>query len=229
MTPGAVDAVLGRLRQAATPKTLAGMARYGIPDTRAMGVPMRSMQAIARETGRDRALAQALWETGWYEARTVAVLVAEPGRMSRGEADAWVADFDSWAICDTACFHLFDRTRFAWDAVADWAGAEPEFVRRTGFALIWALALHDKAATDAAFLGALQLIEAAEPDPRPLVRKAADMALRAVGRRNRLLNAEAIAVARRMAAAPDAARAWVGRTALRELESAKARDRLASR
>ena len=30
-------------------------------------------------------------------------------------------DFDNWAICDTACFHLFDRTPHAWRKVEQWA------------------------------------------------------------------------------------------------------------
>jgi 3-methyladenine DNA glycosylase AlkD len=216
------EAVLDRLRAAATPEALTGLHRYGIPDERAFGVAMRDMQAIAKAIGKDQALAEALWETGWYEARTVAVFLAEPARLARARADTWIADFDNWAICDTACFHLFDRTPWAWAAVPDWMAEREEFVRRAGFALVWALALHDKAAPDAAFHDALRLIESAEPDARPLVRKAAEMALGAVARRPALTEAAA-ATARRMAGDSDPGRAWIGRTALRGIE--KARDR----
>jgi len=66
-----------------------------------------------------------------------------------------------------------------------------EFVRRAGYALVWALSVHDRTAPDARFLDALARIEAADPDPRPYVRKAADMALRATGKRNPALRAAA--------------------------------------
>ena len=140
--------------------------------------------------------------------------------------DAWAHDFDSWAICDTTCFHLFDRTAHAWKKVPEWAASGEEFVRRAGYALVWALSVHDKSAPDDRFVEALGIIEAAEPDPRPLVKKAVDMALRATGKRNARLHAEAVAVASRLAEAGDADRSWIGRHALRELESEKVRARL---
>jgi 3-methyladenine DNA glycosylase AlkD len=58
------------------------------------------------------------------------------------------------------------------------------------------------------------------------VKKAADMALRATGKRNPALNEAALATARHLAADPDPSRAWIGRTSLRELESEKVRARL---
>jgi hypothetical protein len=73
--------------------------------------------------------------------------------------DRWCRDFDSWGICDTACFHLFDRTPHAWKKIGPWSRRREEFVKRAGFALLACLALHDKTATDALFLRALPRIE----------------------------------------------------------------------
>ena len=52
------------------------------------------------------------------------------------------------------------------------------------------------------------------------------MALRAVGKRNRALNAAAVTVARRLADSPDATAQWIGRDALRELTSGGVAKRL---
>ena len=52
------------------------------------------------------------------------------------------------------------------------------------------------------------------------------MALRAIGKRNRALNAAAVAVARRLAGSQDATARWVGKDALRELTSAAVSTRL---
>lgn len=219
--------VLAWLEAEGTEETVEGMTRFAIPNDRAFGVPMGAMRKFAKRIGRDPALALELWHAGWYEARTVAVLVADPDEISREQADAWVREMDSWAICDTACFHLFDRTDFAWDAVPDWAASEEEFVRRAGYALIWALSVHDRTAPDDRFLGALALIERYAADERNFVKKAVNMALRATGKRNAALNAAAIDTARRLADSGDATAAWIGRHALRELESHKVRARLA--
>lgn len=219
--------VLAWLEAEGTEETVEGMTRYGIPNDRAFGVPMGEMRKFAKRIGRDHALALELWASGWYEARTVAVLVADPDEITREQADAWVREMGSWAICDTACFHLFDRTDFAWDAVPDWAASDEEFVRRAGYALIWALSAHDRAAPDDRFLEALALIERGATDERNFVKKAVNMALRATGKRNAALNAAAIETARRLAESDDATAAWIGRHAQRELESDKVQARLA--
>lgn len=102
-------------------------------------------------------------------------------------------------------------------------------MKRAAFALLWGLTVHDKAAGDEPFLQGLALVERAATDERHSVKKAVNMALRAVGKRNAALNAAAVATARRLAASPDAHATWVGKDALRELTSSSVVRRLASR
>ena len=86
--------------------------------------------------------------------------------------------------------------------------------------------MHDKAAGDEPFVQGLALIEREAGDERNFVKKAVNMALRAIGKRNRALNAAAVAVARRLADSKDATAKWVGRDALRELTSPSVARRL---
>jgi len=202
------------------------LERYGVPNEHALGVPMAELKRIAKRVGASHALAAELWATGIYEARLLAAFIEEPDKVTEAQMDRWVRDFDSWAICDTVCFSLFDRLPLAWKKTAEWAREPDEFVRRAGYALIWALTAHDRAASDERFLGALDMIEKADPDARPLVKKAIDMALRAIGKRNARLHADAVAVAERMAISEDRDRAWIGRHALRELTSESVLGRL---
>ncbi len=218
--------ILDDLKALATEETRAGVTRFGIPNANALGVTMRDMKGYAKRHGRDHVLAAALWKTGVYEARTVAALIADPGAMSSQEMDKWAKDFDSWAICDTVCMHLFDRTPHAWDKVRAWTPYDQEFVRRAGYALIWALSVHDKKASDDSFVMALEIIKKTPADDRPLVKKAVDMALRAVGKRNRMLNENAVATANVMAGSDARSISWIGRHALKELKSHKVQSRL---
>ena len=89
--------------------------------------------------------------------------------------------------------------------------------------------MHDKRAGNEPFVKGLVLIERAANDERNFVKKAVNMALRAIGKRNRALNAAAVAVARRLARSPNAIARWVGKDALGELTSPGVIRRLALR
>jgi 3-methyladenine DNA glycosylase AlkD len=207
------------LKSHGTKATLDGMARYAIPSDKAFGVAMKDIRALGKKLGRNHELAAALWDTGAYEARMVCSFVDDPAQITPAQMDRWCHDFDNWAICDTICFNLFDRTPHAWAKVPQWSSKRNEFEKRTAFALLWSLSRHDKRAADAQFVQGLVLIERAAGDGRNFVKNAVNMALRAIGKRNLALNTAAVAVARRLADSQEAAARWVGRDALKELTS----------
>jgi len=159
----------------------------------------------------------------------VAGLIDEPARVTAAQMDRWAKDFDNWGICDTVCFALFDRTPHAWKKVARWHDRREEFVKRAAFALLWGLTVHDKEAGDNAFVDGLGFIEQGATDERHFVKKAVNMALRAVGKRNAALNAAATKTAQRLATSLDEHAKWVGKDALRELTSPALARRLAAK
>jgi 3-methyladenine DNA glycosylase AlkD len=224
-----VPEVLAWLERTGTKATRDGMARYAIPSDKAYGVPVGVMRAYAKRLGKNHELALALWAVDRYEARMLAVFLDDPARVTAAQMQRWCDDFDNWAICDTACFHLFDRTPHAFDKVKAWALRREEFVRRAAFALLASLSVHAKGAPDAPFLDGLRLIERAATDPRNFVKKSVNWALRSVGKRNRVLHAAALAVSRRLSVVEGAAPRWIGKDALRELSGPSVLRRLAAR
>jgi 3-methyladenine DNA glycosylase AlkD len=223
------DDVIRWLRRHGSRRNVAGMARYGITAAKAFGVSMETMRPLVKRIGRDHALAQALWASGWHDARILAALIDDPAFVTRGQMDAWARGFENWAVCDTACIHLFDRTPHAWDKVRQWSRARPEFVKRAAFSMAAGLAVHDRGAPDAAFMALLPLIQQASADERPMVSKAVNWALRQIGKRNRRLNVAATRVAHRLAEAGSPGAGRVGRNARRELTSAAVQARLVRR
>ncbi len=215
-----VKSVLASLRAQATKATLDGMARYALPSDHAFGVAMKDIKALGKQLGHDHDLALALWDTGWYEARILTAFVADPTKLTAAQMDRWCKDFDNWAFCDTLSFHLFDRTPHAWAKVAQWSAKKGEFQKRTAFALLWSLTLHDRNAQNEPFIEGLALIEGAAADDRNFVKKAVSMALRAIGKRNRALATAAVACATRLVAAAAPSAQWIGKDALRELRGA---------
>ena len=232
------EALLDRLRCLANPDNVAGMARYGINPVGTLGVSMPALRGLARELRPLRRarpelvhdMAARLWASGVHEARILAGLVDVSALVTPEQADAWVADFDSWDVCDQVC-GLFASTPFAWAKVEQWAGAPEEYVKRAGFVVFCALAVHDKGAPDQRLIDLLPLVVRESADGRNFVKKAVNWALRQVGKRSpechdaALATGEAILIRH-----PDSASArWIARDALRELRSDAVLARLAAR
>ena len=235
-----VPELLRWLERRGTKRNREGMARYGIRSARAFGVSAETMRPLAKRLGRQHGLAAKLWEAGWHETRILASLVDEPARVTPAQMERWARAFDNWAVCDSVCFHLFDRTPYAWSKAKQWSRREDEFVKRAAFALLAGLAVHDKQTPDRPFLESLPLIERAAGDDRNFVKKAVNWALRNIGKRNLAMNKAALACAERILAAANhragAARGgdadvraarFIATDARRELSSAKVQARVA--
>lgn len=214
-----VQAVLAELERLGSKQVRANMgARFGIHTDKAWGVMMKDMQQVAKSIGTDHAFAQALWKTGWYEARMVATMVADPQQVTTKEMDAWVKDFDNWAICDTACFKLWDQVPHAWDKVPEWAKSEVEFTKRAAFALLACLSLHRNDADPKQLRKYLPLVKKAASDERNFVKKGVSWALRGMAGTGTELREAVLELAESLAACKNSAERWVGKDVLRDIK-----------
>jgi 3-methyladenine DNA glycosylase AlkD len=222
------EEIILQLEALGNPEAVAGMARFGIKADHTLGISMEELRRLAKRVGRNHALAGELWASGIHEARILACLVDEPRLVTEEQMERWVGDFDSWDVCDQCCANLFDRTEIAFGKAAEWSGRSEEFVKRAGFALMAALAWHDKAAADEKFEALLPLIKSGAVDDRNFVKKAVNWALRQIGKRNPRLNALAIETAKEIQALDSRAARWVAADALRELSGPAVQKRLSA-
>jgi len=153
-------------------------------------------------------------------------LVDDPALVTKRQMDRWASDFDSWDVVDGCCSVLFDRTPYAYETALKWSSRREEYVKRAGYVLIAALAVHDKRAPDETFLALLPAIAHGADDERNFVKKAVNWALRQIGKRNRRLNAAAIETAEQIRAAGTRPARWIAADALRELRSDAVQARL---
>lgn len=212
------DEVLAKLQEAGSAENVAGMARFGIAPPVAYGVAAPKIQQLAREICCDSRLAGELWNTGVHDARILAAYIMDPADLTRREMERWAKQFDSWAVCDNACMHLFRKTGFAWEKAVDWSARKEEYVKRAAFALVATLAVHDKRADDRVFLAMLPVIERESADERNFVKKAVNWALRQIGKRNPALRKAAVKTAERLKKSESRSARWIGSDALRELQ-----------
>ena len=220
------DDFIERLKTLSNPDAVSGMARFGISSENTYGVSLPDLRKIARETGKDHALALRLWASGVHEARILAGMVDRPESVTEAQMESWVKDFDSWDVCDQCCSNLFDKTKFAYKKAAEWTQRKEEFVKRAGFVLMAALAVHDKKAADEEFLKFLPIVKRESTDDRNFVKKAVNWALRQIGKRNLNLNAAAVKVAREIQQIDSRSARWIASDAIRELTSEAVQSRL---
>jgi len=109
--------VINQLKSMGDPKSVEGMARYGINPNNNLGISIYKLRPLAKKIGKNHELSIKLWNSGIHDARLLAVFIEDPKQVTEEQMDLWAQDFDSWDICDQACTSLFDLTPHAWKKV----------------------------------------------------------------------------------------------------------------
>ncbi len=222
-----------RIEQFSSPAFKAQMKdRFGINTELALGTPVTTLRQIIKALPRpDQELAEALWATRIHEARITASMLADPTQMTREKLDAWAHDLNSWDLCDACALNLFAHVKRPFNLVEHWIKKEKEFVRRAGFATLATLAMPRAKTDDKALLKMLPLIKAHACDPRPMVHKAVNWALRNIGKKNPRLTPHAIRCAHEILDlyADNRPAVWVAKNALWELNTPKVKDMIKRR
>lgn len=142
MTPGAALAALATHADAERATKMSAYHKAARP---LLGVPGDAIEALTRDWRRTLplderlTLAQGLWLNGTFEARLAAAKLLTQARVRPDDAavwetlQAWVPEFDGWAIADTACNAIgrrlsADLSRL--DIVERWTTSEHLWTKR---------------------------------------------------------------------------------------------------
>lgn len=211
--------IIAELKSMADPVHRQKMLRFGIENTHALGVSMPKVRALAKQIRKNQALSLQLWEAGIHEARILATIIGDHKLVTGQQIDDWANDFASWDVCDQACGNLFVKTPYFKPKIFEYTKSEKEFVKRTGFVLMAEGAVHLKKEPDETFLEFFPIIEREAWDTRNFVKKAANWALRQMGKRSSFLYGHAIVAAENILAQQNKKANWLALDALRELRS----------
>lgn len=206
--------------------------RFGINTQFALGTPVTTLRQLVKALPRpDQELAEALWTTKIHEARITASMLADPFKMTRPQLDSWAKDLNSWDICDACALNLFSHVKEPLKLAEHWMKKEQEFVRRAGFATLAVLAMPRTKTKDKDLIKMLPFIKTYACDPRPMVHKAVNWALRNIGKKNPHLTPYAIRCAREILDlyADNSHAVWVAKNALWELNSPKVKKMISGR
>jgi 3-methyladenine DNA glycosylase AlkD len=216
-----VNDIVKKLKSKANPDNLEGMARYGISTGNRLGNPIPEMRKLAKEIGKNHKLAGELWAEGFAETKILASMIGEANKLTEEQVEKWVADFDSWDVCDQVCMNLFEKMPFVQKKIKEWSKRKEEFVKRAAFSLIACIAVHDKKITDDELTKFFPVIKNAAMDERNYVSKAVSWALRNIGKRNKNLNKEAIKFAKELESTDSKSARWIAKDTLKDIQREK--------
>ena len=214
-----VDQIITQLHALADPEKITFKEKkFGVSTHNALGIYMKDLKELAKELPKEAELAQALFDTGIYEARLLCSKIFPPKELTTDLMEKWVAVFDNWEICDSFCMTVFARSVYAVEKIMEWSQREPEFEKRAAFATLAAYCMADKKATNDVFEPFFSILVRESTDDRNFVKKAVNWALRNMGKRNPDLRQQAIKCAYQILELDTKAARWIAKDALKELE-----------
>jgi 3-methyladenine DNA glycosylase AlkD len=170
----------------------AGMRSYGIGLTR--------LRKLAKRIGRNRDLARALWKTDVYEARVIALLVDDPARITREQAEQQVEELAGGMLAHVfaSCDATLAKTPFVVELADQWVRSDDPVRRECGYALLYEASKFPgrKAPSEDFFLAHVERIADTIGTEPEKVRMSMGAALMGIGKRSAVLNEAALKIAR---------------------------------
>jgi hypothetical protein len=187
---------MAALEQAGSEQTRKTYRRHGAREP-LFGVSFATLKALLKQIGVDHELALALWDTGNYDARNLAMKIVDPARMMPAELDGWAGD-GSTRMCGGYVAAIACEGGHGFECGQRWLQSEQVEIRAAGWSAVGALAMHELAVPDAWFVERLGDLERTLNSADNAQRDPMNQALIAIGCRNAALRAAATAAAQRV-------------------------------
>ena len=211
--------ILSELKALSSEKYKANVVKLGIPETCSIGVSTEDVRKLAKKAGRDNSLAHELWNTGYHEARLLAVLVMDKKKLTLQEAETLMYDVISWDLCDHLCKNLLIKMKGYEELIEKWCDSEATYTKRAAFTLMASAAIHEKSLENHILDHYLALIRMNSDDEREHVKKSVSWALREIGKRDFDYQEKSVLLAYELLENGSKSQKWIGKDALKELEN----------
>ena len=170
-------------------------------DLKSFGIGLTQLRKLAKQVGRNRELSLELWETDIYDAKTIALLIDDPKKITKLQAERQVEELGVGMLAHvfSACDATLSKSALALEIANEWLESDHDLRRRCGYGLLYELSKNksNKALTDEYFLKCINDINSKifNLKETPTMRCAMGGALMGIGKRNKVLNKRAIEVA----------------------------------
>ncbi|MCE9583949.1 MAG: DNA alkylation repair protein [Planctomycetes bacterium] len=148
---------MSAFEKAGSEQTRKTYARHGAEEPM-FGVSFATLKTLVKRIKVDHELALALWDTGNFDARNLAVKIADPAQMSPADLDRW-AKTRMASMCHGYVAHLAAEGPHARAKADAWLASPDEALRRSAWLLVGAMAMKDEATPASWFAARLAEIE----------------------------------------------------------------------
>ena len=180
-----------------------GIAHWDRQDSslKSFGIGLTKLRGLAKQIGRDHRLASVLWKSDCYDAKVIGLLIENPKKMTREQAEAKV----DGGLDNGHLVHVFTtrdatlaKTPFAFELSCDWMASNDAMRRRCGYGLLYELSKKKShpELSDEFLLDRIVQIRDTIHEEDNWVRDTMSLALMGIGKRNAPLNRAAITAAR---------------------------------
>ncbi len=187
---------MAALEAAGSEQTRKTYARHGV-EVPMFGVSFATLKTLYTRIKVDHELALALWQSGNFDARNLAVKIVEPARLTQAELDQWSKD-PTARMCSSYIAQVTVESAHAQACVATWLASANEQQRIAGCKLVGRLAMLDETLDDAWFHPHLRSIERDIHAAPNAIREAMNHSLIEIGCRNAALRIAVTAAAKRI-------------------------------
>lgn len=225
------EEILIELQAHASEKHKANVIKMGIPEECCIGVSTADVRILAKKAGKSNDLAHKLWQSGYHEAKLLAVLIFDKKTITHEAIEQLISDVHSWDLCDHLCKNLIIKVKDYEMFIFKWVTSVQTYKKRAAFTLIASSVIHNKAITEDTLEDYLRLIQDYSDSEHEHIKKAVSWALREIGKKDFTYNEKAVLLARELKNTGNKAQVWIAKDALKELENlvkAEGRRRLIS-
>ena len=188
--------VMTELKKLGTAQNVKVYRRHGCGDN-VFGVSWADLKVLKKRIKTDHDLAVALWDTGNMDARVLAMMVADPSRVTSKQADAWIKDISFYGLADKLA-GVVAKSPQAPTKMEKWMASKKEYVRECGYSMLASGLKNGLDFTDASCKKYLKTIESQIHSSPNRARYSMNNTLIAIGVYKPLLTKAAIAAAKRI-------------------------------
>lgn len=211
--------IILELQTYASEKYKANVVKMGIPEEYSIGVSTAVVRSLAKKIEKSNDLAFELWNSGYHEAKLLAVLLFDKKEVSHEDIEKLILDVHSWDLCDHLCKNLIIKIKDYDRFISKWVASPQTYKKRAAFTLIASSVIHNKSITNDTLDDYLRIIHDYSDNEQDHVKKAVSWALREVGKKDFTYNEKAILLAYELKDNGNKTQIWIAKDAIKELEN----------
>lgn len=169
---------------------------------KSFGIGLTQLRKLAKQIGQDHELALRLWKSDNHDVKVISLLIDEPKKLTREQAEEQVEDIAAGHLAHifSTCGATLAKAPIAFELACEWMESKDPIRRRCAYSLIYELSKNPriKELTDEFLLSVIEQIRNRFDSEDTWERMAMGGALLGMGKRNKLLNKEALKVAKKM-------------------------------